>query len=368
MKILVWEVYSMLSLILGTFLISFLFTYIAIKISHKFKLYDKVEERKVHSGNIPRIGGISIFLSLAFGIVLSEIFLSKIVFARPHNLKMLFIYLFSMAVIFALGLVDDIKGLGAYSKFPVEFAVALLLYFYGFKIEFLSLPWGGNIKLGIFAPVITMLWIVGVMNAINLIDGLDGLAAGISIFASTSMLAIFLLKARLEFAAVIAGLIGALLGFIPYNLNPARIFLGDCGSLTIGFILATFALKSSEKANLAISLSVAVIILFIPILDTLFAIYRRVRKKAPIFSADNDHIHHRLLRKLGSHRLASFVLIGLSALFSFTGVFISFSGGTARIIVLISALVFALIFLFLLGYSRPSSVPTPGQEKLSSNK
>ncbi len=368
MKILGLEVYPLLSLILGTFLLSFMFTYIAVKISHKFKLYDKVEERKIHSGNIPRIGGISIFLSLMFGIILSEIFLSKIVFARPHNLKVLFIYILSMAVIFTLGLVDDIKGLGAYSKFPVEIAVALLLYFYGFKIEFLSLPWGGSVKLGIFAPIITIFWVVGVMNAINLIDGLDGLAVGISIFASTSMLAIFLLKARLEFAAVIAGLIGALLGFIPFNLNPARIFLGDSGSLTIGFILATFALKSSEKANLAISMSVAVIILFIPILDTLFAIYRRIRNRAPLFSADNDHIHHRLLRKLGSHRLASFLLIGLSALFSFAGVFISISGGTARMIVLISALIFALIFLFLLGYSRPSSVPALSEEKVSSNK
>ncbi len=332
--------------------LSFLFTLASLRLAYRFGIFDRVEERKIHSRKVPRIGGVAIFLSLFSGILIGEVFFHKIVFSRPHNLTVFAVYLFSIMAIFSLGLVDDLKGLNAYQKFPVEFAVALLLYFFGFRIERLSLPWGGAVKLGILAPLITLLWIVGVMNAINIIDGLDGLAAGIALFASISLLILFIIQGRFSFAAVVAGLIGAILGFLPYNLNPAKIFMGDSGSLTIGLILSTLTLKSSQKANLSVSLSVAVIILFIPIFDTLMAIWRRARNGEPLFNADNDHIHHRLLRRLKSHRHASFTLVGISAVFSAIGVALNFVDGLLRFLVVLVSFALGILFFSLMGYFR----------------
>ncbi len=332
--------------------LSFLFTSATVKLAYRFKIFDKVEERKVHNREVPRIGGVAIFLSLFLGILMGEAFIQKMVFSRPHNITTFVVYTFSILVIFTLGLVDDLKGLNAYQKFPVEFAVALLLYIFGFRIERLSLPWGGAIKLGALAPLITLLWIVGVMNAINIIDGLDGLAAGIALFASISVLILFILQKQFSFAAVVAGLIGAILGFLPYNLNPAKIFMGDSGSLTIGLVLSTLTLKSSQKANLSVSLSVAVIILFIPIFDTLLAICRRARSGEPLFSADKDHIHHRLLRRLKSHRHASLTLVGISAVFSAIGTALNFVDGVLRFLVIAMSFLMGILLFSFLGYFK----------------
>ncbi len=354
-----------LGLVVFTSVLSFIFTHLVLKLAHRFNVFDKVEERKVHSRNVPRIGGVAIFLSLFSGILLGEVLLREM-FIRPNNWRTFAAYLFSILVIFGLGLLDDLKGLNAYQKFPVEFAVALLLYFFGFRIERLSLPWGGGLELGILAPLVTLLWIVGVMNAMNIIDGLDGLAAGIALFASLSVLIIFVVHGQVSYAAVVAGLIGAILGFLPYNLNPARIFMGDSGSLTIGLLLSTLTLKSSQKSNLYVSLSVAVIILFIPIFDTLLAICRRARRGEPLFGADDDHIHHRLLRRLKLHRHASLTLVGISALFSAIGTALNFVEGGVRFLVIILSFLVGILFFSFLGYfkdvqreNRGNSFPPP---------
>ncbi len=280
--------------------------------------------------------------SMGIGILVGEFLVGKLVFSGSHNFKTIILWGLALAVVFFLGLVDDLRGLNAYQKFPIQFAITLFLYFVGFRIENLSLPWGGNLHLGIWGLPLELLWVVGVMNAVNIIDGLDGLAAGISLVASLSMFAVFLVHGKYPYAAVMAGMTGSLIGFLPFNIHPARIFMGDSGSLSLGFILGTLAMKSSEKANLTVSLSVAFVILFIPLMDTALALLRRWKNKKPLFSADNDHIHHRLFNKTGSQRKAVLILVLISALFSFNGVLMALVDGYPR--------VFSILITFLVGF------------------
>ncbi len=343
-------VLPILFVIVFSALLSFAFTSLLLKIAHKYRLYDKVEERKVHSGNIPRIGGAGIFTSFFLALLVSELLVQKTVFHRPHNMTVFFIYLLSLLTIFLLGLLDDIKGLNAPEKFLVQFAVATVLFFCGFKIKIISLPSGGALNIGIFAFPLTLFWIVGVINAINIIDGLDGLAAGISLFASISMLIMLAFNGDVTFIVIIAALIGSLLGFLPFNLNPAKIFMGDCGSLFIGLLLSTLAIKSSQKASLSVSLAVPIMILMLPIIDTLLAIYRRAINHKPLFSADKDHIHHRMLKILKSHRAASMTLTGISALFSGIGLMMHFASPGLRLTLLGISFFAIFSFLYILGY------------------
>ncbi len=353
-----------LFLLLSVAVLSFLFTWVVLKCSHHFEFYDRNEERKVHSGKIPRLGGVAIMSSLALGIFTGEFLVVRVMFSTPHNLRTIFLWSLALFGIFILGLLDDLKGLNAYQKFPVQFLLATFLYFVGFRIENLSLPWGGSIHLGFWDFPLVLLWIVGVMNAINIIDGLDGLAAGISLVASLSMFVVFFVHGKYPYAAVMAGMSGALLGFLPFNIHPAKIFMGDSGSLSLGFILGTLAMKTSEKANLTISLSMALIMLFIPLMDTGLAILRRWRNRKPLFSADKDHIHHRLLKKTGSHGKAVLILVLLSALFSLNGVLMALVEGYPRMLSIIITLVAGFFVVWRLEYFSIKGNVKAGMVKL----
>ena len=356
-------------LVFSVAFLSFFLTGLVLKFSHRFKLYDRNEERKVHAGAIPRLGGVAIMFSLGIGILAGEFLVGKLVLSGHHNFRTIILWGFALGAVFLLGLVDDLRGLNAYQKFPIQFAIALFLYFVGFRIENLSLPWGGDFHLGMWGLPLELLWVVGVMNAINIIDGLDGLAAGISLVASLSMFTVFFVHGKYPYAAVMAGVGGALLGFLPYNVHPARIFMGDSGSLSLGFILGTLAMKSSEKANLTVSLSVAFVILFIPLMDTALALLRRWKNKKPLFSADNDHIHHRLFKKTGSQGKAVLILVLISALFSFNGVLMALVDGYPRVLsILITFLVGFLVVWRLDYFSFRDTISSLSFRTLSSKR
>jgi UDP-GlcNAc:undecaprenyl-phosphate GlcNAc-1-phosphate transferase len=287
-------------------------TPLVLKLALKHKLYDQPNERKVHSRPIPRLGGVAIviaFFAPLTGLLLVRVGMTVPLTESPSHLIGLFV---GGLIIAALGLYDDLKGADAKKKFAVQVLVAILMWALGYRIELLSNPFGGQIALGWFSLPLTVFWFVGVMNAVNLIDGLDGLAGGVSLISISTLMALAIMDDKVLAALMSACLAGALVGFLFFNFNPARIFMGDTGSLFLGFVLAAFSISTSSKGSTAIAIAVPLLVLALPILDTLLAIGRRVRARRPIFSADQEHIHHRLLRAGFTHRGAVLVLYGVA--------------------------------------------------------
>jgi len=216
-------------------------------------------------------------------------------------------------VVFALGLADDLRGVRARTKFGVQALAAVLLWALGFRIGAVTLPFAGGVDLGAVAgAVITVLWVVAVTNAFNFIDGMDGLAAGIALFVSLSVMITAAVMGNKEALILAVPLAGAAVGFLPYNWHPAKVFLGDAGSYFLGFVLAALAVMSSTKSSILVAVAVPVAMLGIPLLDTALAVARRFISGQPLFDADGDHIHHRLLKAGLSQRMAVVLLYGLT--------------------------------------------------------
>jgi UDP-GlcNAc:undecaprenyl-phosphate GlcNAc-1-phosphate transferase len=280
--------------------------------------------RHVHQHSIPRTGGIAI--ALAFLAPMVGLFVvNGTVAAMMHESAMLAFGLILGGVAMCVaGLIDDIRGLQAVIKLAVQVAAACIAYGCGYRINAVNLPLFGDLSMGIFAFPVTLLWIVGVTNAVNLIDGLDGLAAGVVFFAATTNFVVAWISGSIVVAVWMASMMGALFGFLFYNFNPARIFMGDSGSNFLGFVLAATALVgSSQKASTAVSLLVPVVALGVPIFDTLFTIVRRWLERRPIFSPDRGHVHHRLLDMGITHRRAVLILYGISVVMTAAAIGIS---------------------------------------------
>ena len=275
--------------------------------------------RRMHSRPIPRMGGLAIFLGFL---------LSTLVFL-PLNEELRGMLLGSVIIVI-LGIFDDIYALPAKPKFLVQILAALVAATSGNCVEFLSNP---NIfssepywELGWFSIPFSVLWIVGITNAVNLIDGLDGLACGVSTISASTLLVIALIVAEPEVAILTAALTGACLGFLPYNLNPAKIFMGDTGSTFLGFILATVSIQGLFKFHMIISFAVPFLMLGLPIFDTCFAILRRVAKGQSPMSPDRGHIHHRLIDMGFTQKQAVAVLYVISAILGLSAVVLTTNG------------------------------------------
>jgi len=279
-----------LSLIVS-FLIAAAATPVCRAICQRSGWVDHPDARRLHRDPIPRAGGIAIFLGYAAALGTS-------------HYRMI---LPAVLVAFGTGLLDDLIAVKPRTKIAGQVLAALLACAGGIQILGAGVWW--HIPL-------TIVWLVGCSNAVNLIDGLDGLAAGIGIFATGAALGTALLTGNSALAAVTAPLLGALLGFLPYNFNPASIFMGDGGSNTIGFLLGCFAILWCQTNPTASGLAAPVIALGIPILDTALAIFRRFLRGAPIFSADLGHIHHRLLARGFTPRSVACILYGGAGFFA----------------------------------------------------
>jgi len=293
-----------------------------------------LEARKVHGRPIPRLGGVAIVLAFyapILGMLLYPTGMAQHFYADPQRA---FALMLGGLTIAALGLYDDLRGAGALIKLIVQLGVACALWSAGFRIEMIGLPGFGTLTLGIFALPVTVFWIVGVVNAMNLIDGLDGLAGGIAFFALATSFVVAFSRGDATMALLCAALAGSVFGFLVYNFNPASIFMGDTGSMFLGFILAAGAIQTSQKASTAVALLAPLISLGLPIADTLLAILRRASAGRPIFSADREHIHHRLLARGLSHRQAVLVLYGLSLVLCAFALGISFANNVGTAIVL----------------------------------
>jgi UDP-GlcNAc:undecaprenyl-phosphate GlcNAc-1-phosphate transferase len=313
-------------------LLSLILVPIIRDISIKYRILDDPNRstRTIHQRLIPRTGGIGIIIAFITPLIGLFFVQSGVGSVFTSDFKMAVSLIAGGIMIAAIGLVDDLRGIRARNKFLLQSVVAIFSYIMGFQIKSLSLPFIGVVEMGVFAPLITLLWIVGIVNAINLIDGIDGLAAGVAFFVCATNFIFGFASNNIIICLLSAALGGALLGFLYYNFNPASIFMGDTGSMFIGYILATSSLWSSMKKGTTVALLIPIISLGLPIMDTFVAMFRRFILKRPIFSPDKGHIHHRLLKKGYSQKKTVLILYSISIFFALVAIF-SYFGDSIQV-------------------------------------
>jgi len=268
-------------------------------------------DRKIHVGRIPRLGGIAIIFAFYASLTcVIAWFLEMGGTPRADRPGSYWVLVGGFAIAL-LGVYDDLRGADAKTKFLVQFVVASALYATGFRIDRITTPFG-SFLMGPLSFPFTILWIVGVTNAVNLIDGLDGLAGGVAFIAVSAVFAISAMRHETFMMVVTAALGGSVLGFLVYNFNPASIFMGDAGSMFLGFMIATTSIRASQKASTAVAILLPIIVLAIPIADTALAVMRRALRGQGLFTGDREHIHHRLLDSGLSHRQAVVALYAIS--------------------------------------------------------
>jgi UDP-GlcNAc:undecaprenyl-phosphate/decaprenyl-phosphate GlcNAc-1-phosphate transferase len=309
-------------------LLSLFITPIVIKYAKKLNATDKPNHRKVHTDPVPTLGGLAIYMSFLIGLVIlhpiSEYHLSIVVGA---------------SLMVGLGFVDDIFDLSAKLKFIVQIAAACIVVFWGgLQVEFINLPFGGQIEFGILSTIITIFWIVGITNAINFIDGLDGLAAGVSSIALFTITVMAVMMGHLYVATVALVLFFSVLGFLRYNFFPAKIFMGDTGALFLGFMISVLALLGFKNVTI-ISFIIPIFILGVPISDTLIAMVRRYINKQPMSSPDSSHLHHSLVKFGMTHKQTVLFIYALSAMFSLAAILFSMTTVWGSILIFTVALV-----------------------------
>ncbi|MDP2792122.1 MAG: MraY family glycosyltransferase [Rectinemataceae bacterium] len=282
--------------------------------AHSKGIYDKLSARKIHNGNIPRLGGVGITLAFLATVVVMKLFQAPLAEEFSNNYP-IWPILASGIAMFSIGLIDDLIDLRARFKFIIEALIAIFLIAWGFRFQAVSVPWGdGGLELGLLSWPVTFLWIIGITNAMNLIDGLDGLAGGVAFIASMTFGLFFWTQGSIMSAQLCFAVSGSVAGFLIFNLPPAKIFMGDSGSLFLGFCLAILPLLSQGKARPEIGIISASTVLAIPIFDTLSAMYRRTKAHVSFFTADNGHFHHVLLRMVQLSSSVLLIICGINVL------------------------------------------------------
>lgn len=299
---------SLILLFLVSAMLSFGFTPIVRKLAFKVNAVSiPKDERRIHTKAMPLLGGLAIYGAFIITLILKEGWIT------PHQVGIIA----GATVIVIEGIVDDIKVLKPWQKLAFQLVAALCLLFSGIKINYITNPLDKvDLSLGIgwLSYPLTILWVVGITNALNLIDGLDGLAAGIGLISCITIFIISILFQRSEAAILTAILSGSILGFLPYNFNPASIFMGETGAALLGFLLAAISIEGAIKSATAFAITVPVLALGLPIYDTLFAMIRRKVNGKPIMEGDRGHLHHRLLDLGLTQRQAVIIMYLISAI------------------------------------------------------
>jgi len=364
----------MIYLLIGgtiAFVFSLLLTPAAIYLAKPLGAMDQPDDRKIHTCSTPRFGGMAVFGSFFLSlVVLFFFFPDSNTFLLIYSRKGLLIALALLGV-FLLGVCDDIKGLNPGIKFGVQIIFASMIFTSGIQISYITNPFSNEMsELGLFNFPITLLWIIGITNAFNLIDGLDGLASGVAVIALLSILILLLQVSHLENAILVCLLIGSTVGFLFYNFHPAKIFLGDSGSLVLGFLLAIFSIESYTKVSTTFAILVPLMVLGLPIADTLIAMIRRflswflpgkyqiskstslLNKLSSLFIPDRSHIHHQLLRLGITHRNAVILLYAISGGFGLGAIAITNTSANISFIILALVLVTLTVGLQKLRYQE----------------
>lgn len=273
--------------------ITVLFVPTVRRIAFRVDAIDKPDERKIHIHSTPRLGGVAIaagfFIAVLFGLVTAYLTSRNIDYFNLMGI------LLGAAIVLGIGIIDDLKSISAWKKLFWQSLAAFIAMYCGATITFVSNPFNGMILVGWWGLPVAFLWIIGITNAMNLMDGLDGLASGITVISAVTLFIVALRIHQPGVAILLMALAGASLGFLRYNFYPAKIFLGDSGSLLLGFILATASIMGVLKSTLVVALVIPLLILGVPIYDTLSAIARRLGSNKHVFAPDRKHLHHHLL-------------------------------------------------------------------------
>jgi UDP-GlcNAc:undecaprenyl-phosphate GlcNAc-1-phosphate transferase len=342
-------VFTVLVPFLMALALSLLITPLVGRVARHRGLVDLPSRRKVHLRPVPRVGGIAIFLALVLtfgGSLLVPALRGRSVLTDLQIAGLLG----GGALIFSLGLLDDLRGLRPGLKFAVQAGVGLVAYLCGIGIHSLLLPGFSVIQLGVLSLPVTIFWFVLVINAFNLIDGLDGLAAGITVFSSVVLLVLGMLRGGPLVCVGLASLAGASLGFLRYNFNPATIFMGDCGSYFIGFILASLSILGSIKTQASVTILIPIIALGLPLMEAIWSGIRRFLMGQELFRADNDHLHHRLLKLGFTHRKAVLVLYGFTLTLGFLALLLVQANDRLASVILVGIGLTAVVVIRRLGY------------------
>ena len=327
-------------LFLGIFAISLVVSFVATRqvrdvATRRGWISVPKEGRHIHQTPLPRLGGVAIFLAFSFSLILwlglAGLYPRLLEGLAPATLLRIYV---PACLIFCLGIYDDLHGAGPYLKFSVQVIAATMLFLGGMRILDLPLLFGAHSLPWFVGLPLTVLWVVAVTNAFNLIDGLDGLAAGSALFSTVVFFVVALVNQSWLGSLMSVALAGAILGFLRFNFNPATIFLGDSGSLFIGFVLSALALAGAQKAPTLVAVAIPVVSFGLPILETALSVLRRLISGRPIFTADREHIHHKLLQLGMSHRQVVIVLYAVSALFAMLSLFLLWPTGSTLGLVL----------------------------------
>ena len=341
--------YAMVFLGFASFALSLALTPLFRSLAFRFHLVDEPDhQRKIHKVPIPRLGGAAIIASAIGSYALLIVFklnAGVIIWSgAPFALRLLP----AVVVIFGVGLVDDIFQVRPLYKLAAQFGAAILAWESGIHLGSIG---GHDLPMAV-SFALTTLWIVACSNAINLIDGVDGLAAGVGLFAVVTTLVAAMFHHNVDLAFATIPLAGALLGFLRYNFSPASIFLGDCGSLTLGFLLGCYGVVWSEKSTTVLSMIAPLMVLFVPLFDVGLAIIRRFIGRRPIFAADRGHIHHKLLSQGLPPWRVVMILYAFCGLTSIAGLLLSATQNQYRGLIVVVVVLAALLGVQYLGYAE----------------
>lgn len=337
--------------------LSYVLTIVFRKLAKRLNWVDRPSLKKLHKYPLPTMGGICVYLAFW---VIYFLFIPS-----TNQLADVFAIFFSSTIILLTGVIDDLYELKPWQKMTGILLGANILYFFtNIRVDSLTIDWIGTIQFNQFSYLVMMLWIASITNSVNLMDGLDGLATGTSIISLTTMGLVsyfFTNSANVSSVVIIFLLVGSLIGFLPHNFYPAKIFLGDTGSLFVGFMIATLSLNGLKHATF-ISLLIPVAILGVPITDTIAAVIRRLLHKKAISKKDWGHLHHRLLRLGFSHKQTVLVIYAMGIIFSLTALLYPLSSFLG-VVILTIGLVFGMI-LFVVSFNLLDSGDTPFRRSL----
>lgn len=325
--------------------ISYLSTPLVRKLAFKVGAVDiPKDDRRVHKEAMPLIGGLAIFVAV---IVVTLIFL-------PLEKEIISIIIGGTVIVIG-GIIDDLKELKPKTKFMFQIIAGLILIFGDVKVDFITNPFTKNsslLYLNWLSIPITLFWVVGITNTLNFIDGLDGLSAGVAMISSITLMIVASKGYTSNYISVIimsAAIAGACLGFLPFNFNPAKIFMGDTGALFLGFMLAAITIEGVMKSVATIAIVAPILILSVPIFDTTFAIFRRLLNGQSISAADKGHLHHRLLSRGYSQRKSVLILYGISAIFGLFAILVSQANSRQAVYLSLMLLIVSVLVAIKLG-------------------
>ena len=332
------------------FIAAIILTPLVKRLAFRLGAVDAPNYRKVHARIMPRLGGLAIFGAFMIGILLLK-------FVTDFQSNYLYAILIAATIIVITGIVDDMREISAKAKLLGQIIAACIVVFVGgIQIENINLPFGGELEFGWLGIPFTIIWIVGITNAINLIDGLDGLAAGVSTIALITLAVMAMIMGNGIVIAMAAILAAATIGFLFFNVHPAKIFMGDTGALFLGFMISVLALLGFKNVAV-ISFVIPVIMLGVPISDTFFAIVRRLRNGKKWSDPDKSHLHHRLLDVGFSHSQTVMIIYAMAAMFGLAAVIFSMAKVWGAILLIAVILVAIEIFVEIIGLAGKNYKP-----------